>query len=227
MLGRRNFIQGLFVGVATVSLAGCATSGLGLDTIAAIRRLLGLSATRALARLGGRAGALASATSVADVFGEQGGLAGTVIGVLDRVGMMKVVQRKVGEAVGLAAEKAAPVIIDQIGGLTVADADAIIKGPGDAATRLLEKALAGRISSLLMPQVSDQLQTVGAYGDLQQALGFAGLPINSLGLDGIAERLTAKAGSALFAAMADEERVIRANPSSTNDPLLVAAFGKG
>jgi Protein of unknown function (DUF4197) len=227
-LNRRTL---LILGVSAVAVAGCSTvGGMTANAVNAIKKLLGISSKKALAKLGagGLADVIAKGSGLSEVIGGVvgGGTAGQVVAVMDRLGLMRGIERKMASAVNGVADKAAPFIVDQIGVLAVNDALAVVNGSDDAATQLLKTAISNKLADFLMPDVAKSLVNVGALSELQTALGLAGSPTNAFDLNGIASKLTALAGDGIFNAIAAEERLIRADPASTGDPEIIAIFGR-
>lgn len=228
-LTRRHAGAGLLASAA-LAVAGCATGMGGTDLLAAVKRLLGLATTNGLAKLGagGLADAVARGAGLSEAIGGMvgNGTAGQVVAVLDRLGVMRSVERKVAASVSGLADKAAPLLLDQIGTLSADDARQVINGSSDAATVLLRAAVGNRLKNLLLPEVSRALAGVNLLGDLAPALSIAGINSPGLNLDALASRVTGTVGDSVFAAIAAEERAIRANPQSTGDPLLIRVFGQ-
>lgn len=221
----------LALGASALAVAGCATAGnMTASAIDAIKKLLGLSSRKALAKLGagGLADVVAKGAGLGKVLGGALGdsTAGQVVAVMDRLGLMKGVERKMASAVNSVADKAAPFIVDQIGVLAVNDAMAVVNGPSDAATQLLKSAIAGKLSDFLSPQIGTALSSVGALGELQTALGLAGAPAGALNINALATRLTTLVGEGIFEAIATEERAIRLDPGATGDKDIIAVFGR-
>jgi hypothetical protein len=229
-LSRRSVTTGLLVGFA-VTGAGCASvGGMGADLVEAVRRLLGLSARNGLAKLGagGLVDAVAKGAGIGDALGGMlgGGTAGRVVQVLNQVGLMKGVERKIAQSAGGLVDKAVPFILDQVGTLSVADAKSIINGSGDAATVLLRAAIGNRLKSLLLPEVNSALAASGLAGDMAGVLALAGVAPDRFNLAGLADRVGTTVDNSLFGAIAAEERLIRANPQATGDPLLIKVFSQ-
>jgi hypothetical protein len=228
MQGRREFLGTLLASTAVVSLSGCASvGGMGSSAIDAVKKLLKVASTKALGKLGG-SGGFANGFSANDVLGGVGGdgLGGRMIALADSLGLMNNLDKKINQVAELAAGKAAPFIVEQVGGLSIADANAIISGPEDGATQLLKAAISNKLADQLVPSLSGAVEGIGMLKDVQKILGIGGLPLESLGLDKIVGKLTGKVGGKIFDAIGLEERAIRRDPASTGDTDLIRIFGK-
>ena len=130
-----------------------------------------------------------------------------------------------------AAEKAVPeaavIFGDAIRDMTLDDAQAILKGPSDAATQYFRKKTEAKLAERFKPIVTratDQAGVTSAYkGMVKKAGPLAGM------LGGGAEDLdgyvTSKSLDGLFKMLAEEEKAIRANPVARTTDLLKKVFG--
>lgn len=140
-----------------------------------------------------------------------------------------------------AAEQAVPqamsVLADSISKMSIADAQAILKGPEDAATQYFRKTSETNLVERFRPIVSKATDSVGVTQKYKQLTGsFSGA--QSLGglfggskksaspgamdVDGY---VTGKALDGLFKMVAAEEKAIRANPAARTTDLLKKVFG--
>jgi Protein of unknown function (DUF4197) len=227
---QRREILGLFLAsTAMVSVAGCATMGnSATSAIAAVKKLLGMASKKALTKLGMSSGfgnLLSSSDVLANVGGS--GIGGQVLQMASSLGLLNNLDKKLGQVAEMAANKAAPFIVDQIGGLSITDANAILNGSGDAATQVLKSAIGKRLAEQLIPNLSGAVQSLGMLGDVNKILSLGGLSSGSgLNLDGLVNTLTSKVGGGIFDAIGNEERAIRLDPASTGDADLIRIFGK-
>lgn len=220
---RRQFLSGGSA-LALLALGGC-SQGLGFSLTEAIRRLLSLSSQRALARLmapGGFYDSQIARITLPDQFGSNG--AGSF---LSRVLLSGVVRdrllKQVNRAAEKGAERAAPVIADAIMSTSPQDAAAIIKAIGTpAATNLLQQHMGDALISAMLPGVDDGLKLFDNQA-VTEALRLA----TGIDFAGLRDDVTRKASNAIFAEMGKEEMAIRADPRSTDDPVLIAAFTAG
>lgn len=220
---RRQFLSGGSA-LALLAVSGC-SQGLGFSLTEAIRRLLSLSSQRALARLmapGGFYDSQIGRITLPDQLGGSGGGS-----LLSRVLLSSVVRdrllRQVNRAAEKGAERAAPVIADAIMSTSPQDAAAIIKAVGTpAATNLLQQHMGTALISAMLPGVDDGLKLFD-----NQAVTEALRAATGIDFAGLRDDVTRKASNAIFAEMGKEEMAIRADPRSTGDPVLIAAFTAG
>lgn len=225
---RRSFV---IAGTAALLLAGCATTGIRSgDAVTAIKKLLGLSSKNALAKLGagGLADAIGKGSGLTNAIGGAmgDGAAVQVVAIMDQLGLMKGVERKIGGAVSGLADKAAPFITEQIGGLAIANAASIINGQSDSATQLLKDAAASKLNAFLTDRLGASLGQLGVLADLQKGLSLTGGSFQAVDIGKLASSLTGSIGETIFGAIAQEERAIRADPASTGDKDIMAVFGR-
>lgn len=133
-----------------------------------------------------------------------------------------------------AAERAVPeataLFTDAISRMTFADAEGILNGPDDAATRYFRRTSADDLAASFRPIVEQATDAVGVtsrYKELTASLG----PV--AGLAGTAQPpdldayVTGKAVDGLFTIIAREEKAIRENPAARTTELLEKVFGAG
>ncbi len=125
-----------------------------------------------------------------------------------------------------AVPEAATVFAEAIRNMTMADAQAILKGPDDAATRYFHDKSAASLSEHLKPIVSaatDQAGVTSAYKKMTKKAG----PLASMlgGAEDLDGYVTEQSLDGLFKLIAEEERNIRANPAARTTDLLKQVFG--
>lgn len=217
-LNRRHAI-GALASAAALSVAACSGyQGFSLEE--AVRRLLFLSSDRAFARLlasGGFWDDQITRLALPDAIGSRGNvLARILTGPL----MKDRLQRAFNDMAFDAADRAAPYVADVVRTIGVRDAMALLRG-GDpmAATVFLQREMGGRLVEVMVPAFGNALRATRdpLVGEVLAAL-------TGVDLGGIASSLARDADAAIFRAIGREEAAIRANPRSTNDPLLIAAL---
>ncbi len=131
-----------------------------------------------------------------------------------------------------AAESAIPqtleIVKETVSGMTLEDAQAILNGGDDAATRYLREKAGPALARAIRPIVSRTTDQVGATAAYKQLLGsgggmLGGLFGNSLDLD---DYVTQKTLDGLFTMLAEEEKKIRTNPAARTTELLKSVFGR-
>lgn len=129
-----------------------------------------------------------------------------------------------------AAEQAAPeakaLFLDAIQGMTITDAQKILKGRENEATLYFEEKTSGRLKEIFKPAVHQSMSEVGATRSFQtlndqlKSIPLAG----SLSFD-LDQYVTDGTLKGLFALVAEEEAKIRTNPTARVTDLLQKVFG--
>jgi hypothetical protein len=134
-----------------------------------------------------------------------------------------------------AAEAAIPKTLDivreTVQGMTLDDANKILNGSDDAATRYLREKAGTSLEKAIKPIVSSATDEVGATASYKQLTAHAGGGMlggllgggSSLDLDSY---VTEKTLDGLFYKLAQEEKAIRENPLARSTDLLKQVFGK-
>lgn len=203
-----------------LALPGC-VGGRRIDLVEAIRRLLGLSAERAFASLLRENGFFESAVARIDVPDALGGVRATsIVSAILRSGAFRDrLARQLNRAAVKGAELAAPVVTQAILSLSVADALAVVRGGPRAATDVLQGSLGPRLFEAMVPGIGDGLRLFDS-----QVVTQALRQVTGIDFAGLRDDVTRKASDGIYRAIAAEEAAIRANPSTTGDPLLMAVF---
>lgn len=125
-----------------------------------------------------------------------------------------------------AAEQAVPaaaaVFADAIKQMTVNDAQAILKGPPDAATQYFRKTSTTQLTEKFLPIVKTATEKTGVTAAYKQLIQKAGPMAQLLGQDNadLDSYVTKKALDGLFKMVAAEEKQIRENPVARTTDLL-------
>ena len=220
-LSRRMLIGGTaLLGLAT--LPGCATTIGSLNLVDAIRRLLTISSQRAFAALLQPGGFYDSQIARIELPPQLGGAgaSNSILAVLGSSLVRDRLQKQLNRAAEVGAERAAPLVTQAISTMTINDALGVIRGGSHAATILLEQQMGSALFDAMLPGVTQGLNSNDA-AIITQALRLA----TGINLSGIAEDVSRKGSRAIYNAIGTEEAAIRANPSSANDPLLLAVLG--
>jgi len=219
VVGRRTVLGGM-TSIGVLALAGCSTfPSFSLEE--AVRRLLLLSSDRAFASLlapGGFWDDSVTRLALPESIGNRGGvLARILTGPL----MNDRLQRAFNDMAYDAAERAAPAVADAVRTIGVRDALALIRGSDPmAATIYLHQEMGTSLVEIMVPEFGDAIR-VSREPLIGEVLG----ALTGVDVGGIANSLAMQADNAIFRAIGREEAAIRANPRSTNDPVLMAAFG--
>ncbi len=213
--------RSLIATLALLPLAACATP-MGRYTVEdAVRRLLQLSSQRAFARLtepGGFYDDQLTRIAPPDL---DGGKGGAVLSALLRTNAVRnrVAMALNDLAVDL-ADNAAPVVMDAVHRMTLADAVSVLRGGPTAATDLLARQARGSVVEALLPGTSRALQS-----DLFEMLSAALSASGGRDYAAMADNISGQISDAIFRAIGREEAEIRRNPRATGDPILIALLG--
>ncbi len=129
-----------------------------------------------------------------------------------------------------AAEKAVPkamtIFSSAIKTMSIEDAYGILQGPDNAATEYLKKTSGSQLQQQFLPIVKHATNNVGVtenYKALIDSLGMMSklIDVESLDLD---KYVTDKAVNGLFNLVANEEKLIRADPAARTTDLLKKVF---
>lgn len=201
-------------------LPACAQSPT-LSLTEVVRRLLSISAQRAFAQLmapGGFYDSQVSRLALPDQFGSSRS-ANILSAVLNTQIVRERLTRQVNRAAEKGAERAAPLVVEAIRTMPVADALAIVRGGGAGATDLLRGQMGNALVGAMLPGIDEGLRLFDSEIVTQVLRTTTGIDFA-----GLRDDVTRKAADAIYAAIGQEERAIRADPRSTNDSLLIAAL---
>ncbi|WP_158274587.1 DUF4197 domain-containing protein [Sphingosinicella humi] len=221
-LSRRRLLS-LALVTPALALPSCTLGelgGFGLED--AIRRLLTVSSQRAFAGLLQENGFFEDELARVSLPPQWGGSGATAVAaaLLRQPAVQDRLLRLVNAAAAEAADNAAPIVYDSIRSMTIPDALSIVRGGPTAATQYLERQIGERIVEALFPGVGSALRVLDS-GLLSQALGAA----TGIDFAGLQRDVTQKTAEGIWRAIGREEAAIRADPSSTNDPVLTRVFG--
>jgi hypothetical protein len=133
-----------------------------------------------------------------------------------------------------ASEKAKPIFIDAITGITIKDAWNILRGANDAATMYLYNNTYINLHTAFKPDINSALESVGAATAWNTVTSgyntVANNPITGANLQPIntdlADYTTGKALEGLFYLVAQEELKIRTDPVARINDILRRVFGQ-
>jgi Protein of unknown function (DUF4197) len=202
-------------------LPGCA-GGTGFSLVDAIRRLLSLSSQRAFASLMRENGFYDDTLAKIDLPDTLGGVRGATIAsvVLGSGAFRSRLTKQVNRAAEKGAEMAAPIVADAVTSLSITDAAKIISGGGSAATDLLKTAMGNALFGRMLPGIDNGLKLFDSPV-VTEALK----QVTNINFAGLRDDISRKASNGIYKAIGREEVAIRADPSATNDPLLMGVFG--
>jgi hypothetical protein len=149
---------------------------------------------------------------------------------LRAIGMGKQVDNfneSMNRAAEKAADKAKPIFISAIKGMTVKDAISIVRGENNAATMYLKKTTSPELIAAFRPEIKTSLDNVDAtkyWSDLINA--YNKIPFVKKVNPDLTVYVTDKAIDGLFVMIAREELKIRKDPLARTSEILKKVFGK-
>lgn len=216
-MSRRTILAG---GAATAALAlpGCSSLG-GFSLVEAVRRLLERSTRLAFARLmapGGFWDNQLARLDLPDVFGSRGGVLQSIL----TSGPIKTkLQRELNHVAEDGARRAAPLVAEAVRTIGIANAKALLRGGPVAATGFLRQNMGTSLVEAMVPALADGMRLAR-----DPVVGQALAALTGVDMAGAARSLATSADEAIWGEIGREETAIRANPESTNDPVLIAAL---
>lgn len=218
--GRRAFLTGL-TAATLLALPGCASVP-GFSFTEAIRRMLMLSSERAFARLtadGGFWDEQVAQIGLANLLGTRGDVLSSIL----TSSLFK--SRLNGAFADIAIEgsyRAAPVVADAVRVIGIENAVALVRGGPTAATGFLRQELGGRLVEVMVPELGEALRAAQDPLVGQALSALAGVNVGQ-----VASSFGNRLNDVIWEEIAREETIIRADPRSTRDPLLIGVFGSG
>lgn len=132
---------------------------------------------------------------------------------------------RLNRAAELAAQKAGPIFVDAIKGLTIRDAMNILMGNDDAATRYLEAGTTTALTNEFLPIIKASLDEVNATELWAKAsTAYNKLPFVKTVDTELDRYVTERALGGLFGLIEVKENELRDNPTLRNTKLLQQVF---
>ena len=217
---RRTIMRGAVIGTGALLLSGCMTYEDRVTNV--IERLLLFSSQRAFARLtapGGFWDQQVAAIGLETFLGTRGNVLSSIL----TSGIVKArLEREFAGFAVDASERAAPVIYDTIELIGVENTIALIRGGPTSATAFLRDEAGPQVIDAMVPELSQAMRI--AQDPLVGQLISAAVGVD-VGL--AANRVAGSVNTTIWDEIGREEAAIRADPRSTNDPVLIGAFGVG
>ncbi|MGM0553734.1 MAG: DUF4197 domain-containing protein [Pseudomonadota bacterium] len=241
----RRRILALLPGLAMLAMVPAARSSwwwLGRDMWGFLRGEPDLSGTSAAERIEALHESLIIITHTAtEVLGRRNGFYGnpevriplpevleTARRSLDRIGMaepLHALDERMNRAAEAAAPRARPVVVEAIFALDLENADALLTGPADGATRHLETHMRELIAQNLKPVVRsslDEAEALETYRELEERM--RRIPfLSNVGFDPV-EHVLEHTLNGLFQVMAEEEVRLRADPTGHGSDVFQRVF---
>lgn len=216
-IARRGFLAGT-VGAGALMLPGCASMG-GFSMVEAIKRLLTLSSERAFAKLTAPGGFWDSEVARFDLPELFNGSSGGLRSLLTSTVFKNQLQKQLNIVAEKGATRAAPVVLEAVRNVSIPDAIGIVRGGPTAATSYLRGQMGAGLINAMIPGLTGALRVSG-----DPILGQAIKALSGVDVGGVAQAIANRADNSIWYQIGHEESGIRANPQSTNDPLLIGVF---
>ena len=131
-----------------------------------------------------------------------------------------------------AVPQALPIFTDALKSMTFDDAKRLVSGSNDSATLFFKAKGEKQIQEKMLPVIKQATEKAGVTSAYKKLLDQAGggssflgkLNLNTASLD-VDSYVTQKASDALFKMIAEEEKLIRENPTARTTELLQKVFG--
>ncbi len=219
-VGRRAFMVGLSA-TGLLALPACSSiPGFGLAD--AVRRMLTLSSERAFARLtadGGFWDQQVAQIGLANLLGTRGDILSSIL----TSSLFK--SRLNGAFADIAIEgayRAAPIVADAVRVIGFQNAIDLVRGGPTAATSFLKQEMGGQLIEAMVPELANAMRVAQ-----DPLVGQALSAITGVNVSQVATTFGARVNDTIWTEIGREEAAIRANPRSTNDPLIIGTFGTG
>ena len=216
-VARRTFLAGA-AATAVLALPGC-NSLPALSLTDAIRRLLSRASRAAFARLtapGGFYDNELARLDLPDVFGRRGGV---LQNILSSAVFKTRLQREFNHIAERGARRAAPLVADAVRLIGIDNARELIRGGPTAATGFLRQSMGASLIEAMVPELGEGMRLAS-----DPIVGEAIAALTGLDVGAVARALSVRAEEAIWGEIGRQEADIRANPESTNDPVLIGAL---
>lgn len=218
---RRRFIAGSLASAAVLALPACQSTG-QISFVEVIRRLLLLSSERAFARLTAPGGFWDQQVARIGLNSFLGSRGGVVASILTSPLFKSRLESAFADVAERGSYRAAPFVADAVRTIGIANAVALIQGGPNAATAFLRGEMGVSLVEAMVPEVGEALRIANEplVGQLLSAL--TGVDVATVARD-----FSRQVDNAIWNEIGTEEAAIRADPRSTNDPLIIGAFAVG
>jgi hypothetical protein len=153
----------------------------------------------------------------------------TVQSALAMVGMSSVaddLELRMNRAAEAAVPQAKELFWQAVSEMTLEDAQGILSGPDDAATRYFQDKMTGPLTERFTPVVNQELADAGAVQSYDQMMGdYRELPFAPDVETNLTPYVVEQALDGMFLMLAREEAAIREDPAARTTELLQTVFG--
>jgi hypothetical protein len=222
IISRRSMLAGTAASGMLLALPACTTLGGGFSFTEAIRRMLLLSSERAFSRLTAPGGYWDDQVGQIGL----GAVLGTRGDVLSRILTSQLFKDRLEDAFADfaidASYRAAPIVSDAVRTIGITNAIDLVRGGPRAATTFLRGELGYALLDAMVPELTSAIRVAE-----DPLVGQAVSALTGVDVSGVASRFGRTIDDAIWREMGREEALIREDPRSTNDSLLIGVFGAG
>jgi hypothetical protein len=218
---RRSVIAGMLGTAALLALPACQSTG-QISFVEVIRRLLLLSSQQAFARLTAPGGYWDDQVARISLNGFLGSRGGVVASILTSPLFRSRLQSAFADVAEKGSYRAAPLVADAVRTVGIANAVALMQGGPTAASTFLRGEMGVSLVEAMVPEVGQALRIANEPLVGQLLASLTGVDVSAVARD-----FSGQVDNAIWREIGVEEAAIRANPRSTNDPLLIGAFALG
>lgn len=141
-------------------------------------------------------------------------------------GLADDLELRMNRAAETAAPQAKELFLQAISAMTLEDAQGILAGPDDAATKYFQGKMSGPLTERFTPVVNDELADAGAVQAYDKMMGDYGkIPFAPDVQTNLTPYVVQKALDGMFLMLAREEAAIRQDPAARTTELLQTVFG--
>ncbi len=218
IIGRRGFLLAA-ASAGLLALPACSSFG-GFSLTEAMRRLLMRASTNAFAALTADGGFWDNSLARVDLPDALGSRGSILQGILTSAPVKQRLQRAFNGIAEEGAYRAAPIVAEAVRTIGIENAVALVKGGPMAATAFLRDAMAGSLVEAMVPALGDAMRVAD-----EPLVGQALAALTGVEVSQIARNFASDVDEAIWGQIGREEAAIRADPASTNDPLIIGVFG--
>lgn len=211
------------LGALGASGAGSALSS--SEITAGLKQALEIGTGNVVAQLG-RPGGFASDAQVHIPLPESLASVQSALGAIGLSAMLDDLEARLNSAAEVATPKAKSLFVNAIIEMTLDDANAILRGPDDAATRYFQSKMSRPLAEEMSPIVQASLADTGAVRSYDQVMGqYEALPFVPDAKANLTTYVVEKGMDGIFLLLAQQEAEIRRDPAKRTTELLRKVFG--
>lgn len=154
----------------------------------------------------------------------------TALRRMNQAGAFDSFKASLNQAAATVAPQTTAILRGAVGSLSLADAQSLVGGPPDAATRILRKSADGVLKAKLMPLVSQAIAANGTAAKAKDLLTKAGPMAAMMGVPSAADlemHLYSQVLDSAFGYLAKQETAFRADPAQFKNTFVAKVFALG